>query len=171
VFKYIISIEFLPVRNLPLNAANVGAYLSVPQLQDLISCFLYQQSNPDCDLQLNQIPLALCPNFDGRVRVFPSATSLYFAPSDKSGVRGMYRERICAVKSWRNGPARNDCVFVEQNADKPGFCGLFVAQVRAFLSITHNKKTIPCALVSEFSTIGNQPCLDTGMWMVKLDFL
>ena len=163
--------ECLPVHNLPPNAASVGAYLAVPQLQDLIPRFLYQQSNPDCDLPLNQIPLALCPDFTGRIRVFPSATSLYYAPSDKSGVRGMYRERICAVKSWRKGPARNDCVFVEQDADEPGFRGLFVAQVRAFLAITHNRNTIPCAVVSEFTTIGDQPCPDTGMWMVKPDYL
>ena len=83
----------------------------------------------------------------------------------------MYRERICAVKSWRKGPACNDCVFVEQDANEPGFWGLFVAHVRAFLAITHNKNTIPCALVSEFSTIGDQPCPDTGMWMVKPDYL
>ena len=78
--------ECLSVCNLPPNAASVGAYLAVPQLQDLISRFLYQQSNPDCDLPLNQILLALCPDFSGHICVFPSATSLYFAPSDKSGI-------------------------------------------------------------------------------------
>ena len=90
---------------------------------------------------------------------------------DKSGIRGMYQERICAVKLWRKGPAHNDCVFIEQDADKPGFHGLFVARVHAFLAITHNWNTIPCALVSEFSMIGDQLCLDTGMWMVKPDYL
>ena len=136
-----------------------------------LGVYFYQQFNPPCDLPLNQISLALCPEFTGCIHVFPSATSLYYAPSDKSGIWGMYQERIHAVKSWRKGPAHNNCVFVEQNAKEPGFWGLFVAQVCAFLAITHNRNTITCTIVSEFSTIGNQFCPGTGMWMVKLDYL
>jgi hypothetical protein len=101
------------------SSSKVGAYLAVPQLQDLIPCFLSQQSNPDRDLPLIRIPLTLCPNFNGRIHVLPSATSLYYAPSDKSSIRRMYQERIRAVKSWRKCPARNDCAFVEYNADEP----------------------------------------------------
>lgn len=101
------------------SSSKVGAYLAVPQLQDLIPCFLSQQSNPDRDLPLIRIPLTLCPNFNGRIHVLPSATSLYYAPSDKSSIRRMYQERIHAVKSWRKCPARNDCAFVEYNADEP----------------------------------------------------
>lgn len=85
----------------------------------------------------------------------------------------MFRERIRAVGSWRKGPARHDCVFVERDPDLPGFRGLYVARVRAFLSITHNKVKYPCAVVSWFSTVevgDSSPCPDTGMWMVEPDF-
>jgi hypothetical protein len=52
----------------------------------------------------------------------------------------------------------------------PGFRGLYVARVRSFFSITHNKVKYPCALINSFSTIGESPCQETGMWMVKPDF-
>jgi hypothetical protein len=160
----------LSVPNLPRTAPELGIHLNIPNLRDRISRFLYEQENPDLDIPLDDVPLAACPQFDGNIRVFPSAVSIYYAPSDKSGIRGMFRERIRAVQSWRKGPARYDCVFVERDPDLPGFRALYVARVHAFLSITHNKVKYPCALVSWFSTIGDSPCPDTGMWMVEPDF-
>jgi len=127
-----------------------------------------QLKNPDFANEI--VPLAACPQFEGNIRVFPSAISIYYAPSDKSGIRGMFRERIRAVQSWRKGPARYDCVFVERDPDLRGFRGSYVARVRAFLSITHNRLKYPCALISWFSTIGDSPYPDTGMWMVEPDF-
>ncbi|KAF8135913.1 hypothetical protein K438DRAFT_1433878, partial [Mycena galopus ATCC 62051] len=53
-----------------------------------------------------------------------SAVAKFYAPSDHSGLHGMLHERIRAVRSWRGGPARHDCVFVEGNPDLPGFRGL-----------------------------------------------
>ncbi|KIM41784.1 hypothetical protein M413DRAFT_27359 [Hebeloma cylindrosporum] len=159
-----------PIPNLPRTAQELGTRLNIPDLRGRISRFLYEQDNPDLDIPLDDVPLSACPQFEGNIRVFPSAISIYYAPSDKSGVRGMFRERIRAVESWRKGPARYDCVFVERDPDLPGFRGLYVARVRAFLSITHNKVKYPCALVWWFSTVGDSPCPDTGMWMVEPDF-
>ncbi|KAF8801821.1 hypothetical protein BYT27DRAFT_7309117 [Phlegmacium glaucopus] len=159
-----------PIPNLPRTATELGVHLNIPDLSGLVGRFLYEQEHPDLDIPLDEIPLADLPQFEGNIRVFSSAISIYYAPSDKSGIRGMFRERIRAVESWRNGPARYDCVFVEQDPDLPGFQGLFVARVRAFFSITHNKVKYPCALVSWFSTVGDSPCQDTGMWMVEPDF-
>jgi hypothetical protein len=82
----------------------------------------------------------------------------------------MFRERIRAVDSWRRGPAKYDCVFVQHDPDQPGFRGLYVAWVRHFFSIRHNKTHFECALVSWYSTIGTTPCPETGMWMVEPDF-
>lgn len=48
--------------------------------------------------------------------------------------------------------------------------GLDVAQVKAFLSFTHNSTTYPCALVSWFSRLGDKPDDTTRMWMVEADF-
>lgn len=101
--------------------------------------------------------------------MYPSAVATYYAPSDKSGIGGMYRERIRSVPRWRGGPERRDCVFVEHDPDSLGFRGLHVARVKLFFKIKHQSVTYPCALVTWFSAIGDAPCPDTGMWMVEPD--
>ena len=92
------------VSNIPCTAPELGDYLNIPNLHDLISHFLYEQENPNSEIPLDNIPLADCPQFEGNIWVFPLAISIYYAPSDKSGLQGMYWERICAVSSWRRGP-------------------------------------------------------------------
>jgi hypothetical protein len=101
--------------------------------------------------------------------VFPSATATFYAPSDQSGIGGMLRERIRAVHSWRGGAARYDCVYVEEDTNQPGFRGLLAARVLLFMSFKHRGVDYPCALVTWFSEIGDEPCPDVGMWMVKPD--
>jgi hypothetical protein len=39
----------------------------------------------------------------------------------------------------------------------------------AFMSFTASGITYPCALVTWFSAIGDEPCPDVGMWMVEPD--
>ncbi|KAJ7211660.1 hypothetical protein GGX14DRAFT_362371, partial [Mycena pura] len=51
----------------------------------------------------------------------------------------------------------------------PGFRGLLAARVLAFLSLKHDGAVVPCALVTWFSVIGDEPCPDVGMWMVEPD--
>ena len=51
-------------------------------------------------MPLDDIPQEQYPAIEGKVQVFPSAVATYYAPSDKSGLRGMFRERIHAVKCW-----------------------------------------------------------------------
>jgi hypothetical protein len=82
----------------------LATYLHVPHLPSLIRRFLYEQENPDPDVPLDSVLLEDCPRFRGTVRVYPSACAIYYAPSDKSGTRSMFRERIRAVDSWRGGP-------------------------------------------------------------------
>ena len=144
--------------------------MGTPELPALIRRFLYQQENPDSVIPLGLVPLDNCPTLSHvKVRVYPSALATYFAPSDKSGTRGMFRERIRAVSSWRKGPPRYDCAFVEQDSKLEGFRGLLIARVRAFLLIRHRGIAHPCALVSWYSVVGDQPCPDTRMWKVKPD--
>ncbi|KAJ7666342.1 hypothetical protein B0H17DRAFT_951049 [Mycena rosella] len=81
----------------------------------------------------------------------------------------MLRERIRAVRSWRGGPARYDCVFVEDDPNLPGFRGLLAARVLLFMSFKHCGITYPCALVTWFSAIGDEPCPNVGMWRVEPD--
>lgn len=112
------------------------------------------------------------PEINGKVHVYTSAHAVFYAPSDISGLGGLHHERIRSVKSWYGGPARRDCVFVgnAEHADKAGFQSLLVARVFLFLSITHWGVRHECALVHWFSTVGDSPCEETGMWMVEPDY-
>ncbi len=158
-----------PVKKCPRNIIQLSRYLKLPQLHSLVRRFLYEQEHEDLDIPLDDVPLDNCPEFEGRVYVYPSATATYYAPSDISGIGGMHRERIRSTRSWRGGPARFDCVFVEANPDEPGFRGLHAARVLLFFTIQYHGLTIPCALVTWFSTFQDRPCEDTGMWMVEPD--
>ena len=161
------------VRNLPLSVATLGVHLNIPHLPNLVRRFLHEQLVQVApNVELDDIPLSDCPVLKNttKIRVFPSAIAIYYAPSDLSGTRGMFCERIRAVDSWRHGPGRHDCVFIQHDPDQPGFQGLYVARVRHFFSIRHDKVYFPCALVSWYSTIGTMPCADTGMWKVQPDF-
>ncbi|KAJ6610863.1 hypothetical protein B0H10DRAFT_2290441 [Mycena sp. CBHHK59/15] len=149
-----------PIRGYLRNPTALAQHLNLPQLVPLICRFLYLQDNPNHDLNvpLSQVPLEDCPD-----------APAFYAPSDQSGIRGMLHERIRAVWSWRGAAARHNCVFVEGDPDLPGFQGLLAARVLLFMSFKHRGIIYPCALVTWFSAIGDEPCPDVGMWMVKPD--
>ncbi|KAJ7189371.1 hypothetical protein GGX14DRAFT_538195 [Mycena pura] len=108
------------------------------------------------------------PPLPTSVMTFPSAIATFFAPSDHSSSTGLLHERIRAVPSWRNGPPRYDCVYIAGD-DQPGFRGLLAARTLLFMSFKHEHIEYPCALVTWFSAIGENPCPDVGMWMVEPD--
>ena len=146
----------------------LGVHLNIPHLPNLFQCFLHEQLvQVDADIELDDVLLSDCPVLTNttKICVFPSAITIYYAPSDQSGTQGMFCGHIKAVNSWWH-----DCVFVQHDPDQPGFCGLYVAWVHHFFSIHHNKTYFPCVLVSWYSTIGKTPCTDTGMWKVESDF-
>ncbi|KAJ7359394.1 hypothetical protein DFH08DRAFT_686770 [Mycena albidolilacea] len=62
-----------------------------------------------------------------------------------------------------------DCVFVEEDADQPGFRGFLAARVLLFFSFKHNGIVYPCAAITWLSAVGESPCPDLGMWMVGPD--
>ncbi|KAJ7254999.1 hypothetical protein B0H12DRAFT_1016654 [Mycena haematopus] len=162
----------VPLRGYPRDPVALGQQLNRPELVPLIRRFLYLQNHPDHNLDetpLARIPLVDCPDAPSSIKSFPSAVAKFYAPSDQSGVRGMLHERIRAVRSWRGGAPRYDCVFVEGDPDLPGFRGLLAARVLLFMSFKHLGITYPCALVTWFSAIGDEPCRDVGMWMVEPD--
>ncbi|KAJ6556913.1 hypothetical protein B0H10DRAFT_1847268 [Mycena sp. CBHHK59/15] len=158
-----------PTCKYPRDPHRLAAQLRLPTLPDLIRRFLYAQNNPDHAVPLRNIPLADCPDYPRSVKVFPSAVATFFAPSDQSGIGGMFRQRIRAVRAWRGAPPRYDCIFVEQDAELPGFRGLLAARVLLFMSFKSEGVMYPCALVTWFSAIGDEPCPDVGMWMVEPD--
>ncbi|KAJ7110763.1 hypothetical protein C8R43DRAFT_1091601 [Mycena crocata] len=156
-----------PLRNYPRSPYGLAERLSLPKLPNLLRRFLYAQEHPELDVPLAEILLEDSPDAPRSVKVFPSAVATFYAPSDQSGIGGLLRERIRAVRSWRGGPARYDCVYVEQDAEQPGFRGLLAARVLLFMSFKHGGVEYPCALVTWFSTYGDEPCPNVGMWMFR----
>ncbi|KAG2121976.1 hypothetical protein DEU56DRAFT_873692 [Suillus clintonianus] len=142
--------------------ANLSTELGIPHLYTLLRRFLFEQANPDDQRAPSDIPLARCPQFDGKIQVFNSASSMFYAPSDRSGIGGMRREHIRACPVWRNKAPRYDCVFVNMDADVEGMGGMEVARIMCIL--------YPCAVVRWFDKASDGPDEDTGMWIVKPSF-
>lgn len=153
---------------MPRDIDGVAAYLQIPRLPELLRRFLHEQLYPDVDS--TTIPIQELPFILSRVYLYPSATATFFAPSDYSGVRGMRRERIRAVGAWHGGTGRQDCAFLTKDNSLPGFRGLYVVRVHAFMSFKWRHTTYPCALVSWFLPIGDAPCPDTGLWRVRPEY-
>ena len=82
----------------------------------------------------------------------------------------MRAERIRAVEKWQGDRPRYDCVFIG-NSDEPGFRGYLIARVFLFFDFKWEQKVHPCALAQWYSTFGDEPCPDTGMWLVQPDFI
>ena len=83
----------------------------------------------------------------------------------------MCREHIHAVTSWRCGKPQHDCVFINTDELEPGMCGLSVARVRLFFSVTVKRVKYSCALVHWYSLVGDSPNENTGMWVIECDIL
>jgi hypothetical protein len=69
-----------------------------PNLLHLIEQFIYEQQHLD---DVSHASILNLPTFYGKIAIYPSAVATFHAPSDISGIGGMHREHICAVKSWR----------------------------------------------------------------------
>ena len=93
------------VRSLPQDAAAVGNYYDYKDLVPCIRRFLYDQLNLDTVIPGNQVNLDTCPILYGRLKVYKSTTTVYYAPSDQSGKGGMHRNVIHCTSSWRGGLA------------------------------------------------------------------
>lgn len=143
----------------------MGENIGHPELPDLVAIFLFQQRNPGIDIP----DISKCPKVLDQGYSYSSAVATFYAPSDPSGVNGMLRQRVHA-SSWRNGSPRYDCAFVEKDPTLPGFQGLFVAQVLLLFSFDYRNVHYPCALVQWFTSIGDEPCTNTGMWKVEPEY-
>ncbi|KAG2743052.1 hypothetical protein P692DRAFT_201841927 [Suillus brevipes Sb2] len=130
--------------------------LSIPQLPNMLSHFLFAQLNLNDPRDPSEVPLATCPQYDKRINIFNSACSRFFAPSDLSGIGGMHREHIHACPAWRKEHPRYDCIFVNVDPDLDRMRGMNVARVLTFFSFTYRTEIYP-----------NSPDEDTGMWVVR----
>ncbi|KAJ6618080.1 hypothetical protein B0H10DRAFT_2176326 [Mycena sp. CBHHK59/15] len=147
------------VRKVPRDVHQLAVHICQPRLHELIRRFLFDQMHPHAAIPGGRVPIADCPEFSER------------APSDVCGIGGMHHERIRATQSWYRGPPRYDCVFIEHNPEAPGFRGLHAARVRLLFRFKFRGVDYPCALIHWFSAHGDEPDADTGMWVVKPDFV
>ncbi|KAG1726795.1 uncharacterized protein EDB91DRAFT_1086650 [Suillus paluster] len=134
--------------------------LNIPRLPEM-TC-------PDDPRDASEIPITGCPRYEGKISVFNSACSQFYAPSDLSGIGGMHIEHICACPMWRNEAPRYDCVFINIGSEDVGIRGLEVARIHMFFLFNYGGITYPCAVMRWFNIIGDSPDEHTGMWMVHL---
>ena len=106
---------------------DIALEIEQPDFPNLIQQFIYNELLPDH--VSNDSSVSALPTFYGKISVYPSAVSTFHAPSDISGIGGMRRERIRAVKSWRKGLGRYDTIFVNADSSIDGMRGLEIARV------------------------------------------
>ncbi|KAJ7500565.1 hypothetical protein B0H11DRAFT_2155527 [Mycena galericulata] len=170
--KSLTSIELARTRerDYPSRLPELAAHIHQPQLPDLLRRFLYEQLNPDSDIDPSDVPLESCPRFDSRINVYHSATARFYAPSDLCGSGGMYRERIRSNPRWHGAYPRRDTVLINVDPELPGMLGMIIGRVFLFFSFTHRDTYYTCALVQWFPRHGPTPDVDTGLWVVTPEF-
>ena len=102
-----------------------------PRLTQLIQEFIHEQRHPRSSA--HDIPNL--PPFYEKITIHTSAIATFHAPSDLSGIGGMKREHIHAIKHWRNGPGRYDMMLInaahdnddDDSSSVQGLLGLEVA--------------------------------------------
>ncbi|KAH6901585.1 hypothetical protein BKA70DRAFT_1157797 [Coprinopsis sp. MPI-PUGE-AT-0042] len=165
-----IKLAKCPVPRCSRTVDEVARAIGDVQLVDRVRQYIHNWIQNDEMQSDRTIPLDHCPDISTlKVHTYPSARAVFFAPSDISGIEGMRSERIRAVEKWgSDGRPRFDCVLIGKS-DEPGFLGYFVARAFLFFSFRFNGVLHPCALIQWYSTVGDEPCPETGMWMVKPD--
>lgn len=109
------------------------------------------------------------PRFSGKLNIYPSAVSMFYAPSDTAEKSGIRVERIRATPSWRehgcSKGGRYDTVFLHPgNAEETRYG---IAQVKLLFSLSFEGQTHACALIQDFTYTSDAIDEETGMWVVK----
>jgi hypothetical protein len=146
----------------------LAQYINEPDFPSEFKSFLYSIRHPN---RLIPADFENRVNFSGKIHVFHSAMTRFYAPSDLCGPCGMYRQRIRCNPSWYGHP-RHDTVFVVQDDEQPGMQGMLIARVHLLFSFTDYEtneggELMECALVSWFLPASDERDPDTDMWTVK----
>ncbi|KAI5989293.1 hypothetical protein EDD15DRAFT_2198580 [Pisolithus albus] len=157
-------------RNRAATIVALADELHIPNLSELVRAFLVGQLYPDDNHDPADIPHLECPGYEGKISIYNSASSTFYAPSDLSGVGGMHREYIRAAPTWRQEGPRYDCAFVITDPELEGMRGMDVARMLCFFSFKAGGVFYPCAIVRWFDRLGDAPDELTGMWMVRPSF-
>ncbi|KAK7436109.1 hypothetical protein VKT23_019311 [Stygiomarasmius scandens] len=89
------------IQGYPHDMETLAFYLNLPMLPELIRRFLYTQerlhdssenhdhgNNEHDEYDYNGVRLDDCPEYYGKIFVYPLATATFYAPSDLSGLKG-----------------------------------------------------------------------------------
>jgi hypothetical protein len=149
----------------------LAANLEQDNFMDLIRKFLYKQLYPGShgpDSESTTLSPGIIPHHAAatywqlpdlsdnlNISIFPSAVSTFYAPSNICGIGGMRCECIHVVPSWRRGPSRYDCVFINTDPSSEGIRSLSVARVQLFFSFKFCGSNYLCALVHWFMLVTN----------------
>jgi hypothetical protein len=152
--------------NYPQRLEDLAHHINLPSLTELSCQFLYNQLHAGGNLTSNNIDLDDCPKIHSKISVFHLAVATFYAPSDESGICGMWQEQIRATPLWQGRGLHHDCAFAVEDQDKPGVKGMCVIWLKMFFSFEHQGQTYPCALVEWFKVYGRSPNVVTRMWRV-----
>ncbi|KAJ7035186.1 hypothetical protein C8F04DRAFT_1099352 [Mycena alexandri] len=141
-------------RGYPKELVALAAHIQQPRFPALFRRFLYDELHEPVE----DVALADCPIFRGRISVYHSAVARFYAPSDL-GASGFGQ-----ILNW-HGYARRDTVLIDVNG--PIMRGLVIGRVLLFFSFTFSDRDYKCALVRWFVPVGDAPDPDTGMWVVE----
>lgn len=103
------------MQKYPRKVHELALQIDQPDLPNHIRRFLFNQRHPNDLFPTQDEDMSLSTFFEDKISVFHSAIATYYAPSDHSGIYGMHKQCIRSTPSWRQGPPRRDCVFIEKN--------------------------------------------------------
>ncbi|EKM77022.1 hypothetical protein AGABI1DRAFT_101971 [Agaricus bisporus var. burnettii JB137-S8] len=156
-----------PAAGYPRNIDSIAEHIQIANFSILTRRFLYDQLDPLALFPAESVPHNRLPEILSDIAIYHSAVATFYAPSDPSGLHGIYRLRC--TPQWRHSGPRRDCAFVVEDQGKAGFGGLSVVRLHLLFSFKHSGTFYPCALVQWFNKVGTHCDADTGLWMVEPD--
>jgi len=156
---------------------NIAEYTNIPKLPNLIWWFLHYQfwNNSDASNSDSDVSISTLLGFNRKIYLHTSATSVFFAPSDPSGIHSLCQEQIQSTLKWQEGPLQQDTVLVDTgnrgNMQLP-MSSYVAAWVLFFFSFTYAGDKYPVALVWWYLPFIDSRCRDreTGMWLVECKY-
>ena len=159
-------------RGYPLTSfQHLGQHIKQENLEALVRVFLFYQENPAF---VGTPPIFACPTTEAvqDISVFHSAKAIFCAPSNNSGIEGLYRKTIRSTPRWLTSGITAphwDCVLIATGSDVAGVRGLEVVRVHLLFSFTFRDQVFECALVHEFCKSFTDPNPDNGLWIFEPD--
>ncbi|KAJ3966017.1 hypothetical protein EV361DRAFT_1028835 [Lentinula raphanica] len=157
--KSSVHLAVTPAENYPSYLPELAAHIQQAFFPAALCRYLWSYFYGDAEQPHD---LELCPTFSGRITVYHSAVTWFYAPSDLCGVGGMHSECIQSHPRWRNSYSLTN--------QSPFMCGLTVAQVLLFFAFTHDGKRHECALVNWFKRVADVVDEETGMWVIRPEY-